>query len=47
MFIFSKYPGGPNKYRFFEVVVNPKILEISEEKTLKWEACLSDEQYIL
>jgi peptide deformylase len=44
--LLSKFPRNRIlQYKFFNVIINPKILEISKEKILKWEGCLSDEKY--
>ena len=29
-------------HKFFKVIINPKILELSNEKSIKWEGCLSE-----
>jgi peptide deformylase len=43
--VLSKFPRNSFlQYKFFNVIINPKILETSTEKCLKWEGCLSDEK---
>jgi peptide deformylase len=39
--LISKYPTLKLMRKFFDAIINPEILEYSEDKTLKWEACLS------
>jgi len=42
--IISKYPGNSKlRNMFFQALINPEILEFSKnEKTVKWEGCLSE-----
>jgi peptide deformylase len=39
--LITKYPTIKLMKKFFEALINPEILEYSEDKSLKWEACLS------
>lgn len=43
--VLSKFPRNSLlQYKFFKVIINPHVLELSEEKSIKWEGCLSDEK---
>jgi peptide deformylase len=39
----SKYPGKIGN-KFFDVMINPNILHLSEEQNIFWEGCISDEK---
>jgi len=41
--IISKYPSTNSlKNLFFDALINPEIINFSQEKNIKWEGCLSE-----
>ena len=45
--IISRYPSILRLRKlFFDAMINPEILEYSQEKNIKWEGCLSEPEYV-
>jgi peptide deformylase len=48
IFVVSKFPKSETqKNKFFEMYINPEIVESSDNQVLKWEGCVSDKQNLL
>jgi peptide deformylase len=44
--IISKYPGNPKlKNKYFDIIINPSIMNKSIEESIFWEGCISDVKY--
>lgn len=45
--LLSKYPKDPKlRWMIYEAIINPEIIELSEEKIALWEGCVSDDKYL-
>jgi peptide deformylase len=41
----SKYPTiNSMKQKFIEIMINPEIIDISKDKSILWEGCISDDE---
>ena len=43
--VMSRYPKNwVTKHKFFDILINPEITNLSEETSILWEGCLSDKK---